>query len=95
MAAVCAMSHTYEPGLTGDRHDMRFRPRRLAVSKVDRDKALHYLASRQQYRLRMPDLVRAQLTEVVRGYSALCDEDAALRGIDWMRDQEQGGTPTF
>ena len=73
---------------------MRFRPRRLAVSKVDRDKALHYLASRQQYR-RVPDLVRAQLTEVVRGYSALCDEDAALRGIDWMRDQEQGGTPTF
>jgi hypothetical protein len=31
--AVCAMPHTHEPGLTGDRHDMRFRPRRLAVSK--------------------------------------------------------------
>jgi hypothetical protein len=33
MAAVCAMTHTHEPGLTGDRHDIRFRPRRLAVSK--------------------------------------------------------------
>ncbi len=68
--------------------NMRFRPRRLAVSAFARDKALHYLACRREYRL--SDLVWAQLIEVVRGYSGRCDEDAALRGIDWMRDQEQG-----
>jgi hypothetical protein len=33
--------------------------------------------------------------EVVRGYSGRCDEDAACRGIEWIRDQEPGKTPTF
>ena len=68
MAAACAMPHTYKRRLTSDQHDMRSHRRRLAVSAFARDKARHYLACHREYRL--PDLVWAQLTEVVRGYSA-------------------------
>jgi hypothetical protein len=56
---------------------------RLTVSKFAYDRAQHYLAHRQDYRL--PRLVRDQLSEVVRGHSGRCDEAAARYGIEWMR----------
>jgi hypothetical protein len=74
---------------------LRKRPRRLEVSRFAHNQALHYLARPQQYRL--SDLVRQQLTQVVEGYTGRCDEDAARRGIDWMRNQvrARGETPWF
>ena len=74
---------------------LRKHARRLEVSRFAHNQALHYLARAQQYRL--SDLVRQQLTQVVEGYTGRCDDDAARRGIDWMRNQvrARGETPWF
>jgi hypothetical protein len=68
---------------------------KLSVSKLARDRALHYLARRQQYRF--PEIIGNELTEVVLGYTGRCDETAARAGIEWMRERErrQGRTPAF
>ena len=68
---------------------------KLSVSKIARDRALHYLARQQQYRF--PEIIRIELTEVVLGYTGRCDETAARDGIEWMRERErrQGRTPAF
>ncbi len=73
---------------------LRTKPR-LSVSKFARDRALHYLARRPEYRL--TDALRNQLTEVVLGYTGRCDEGAARAGIEWLREQERrkGRTPMF
>ena len=64
---------------------LRPRPRGPTVPKFARDRALVYLAGRQEYEL--PDGVRYWLTQVVEGYTGRCDEGAARRGIEWMRDK--------
>ena len=64
---------------------LRPRTRRLEVSRFAHNKALHYLARQREYRL--SDLLRQQLTQVVEGYTGHCDEEAARRGIEWMREQ--------
>jgi hypothetical protein len=71
----------------------RPRPRRPTVPKFAHDLALHYLAGRQEYEL--PHGVRHWLTQVVEGYTGRCDEGAARRGIEWMRDKARarGETP--
>ena len=63
----------------------RPRPRRPTVPKFAHDLALHYLAGRQECEL--PHGVRHWLTQVVEGYTGRCDEGAARRGIEWMRDK--------
>jgi hypothetical protein len=64
---------------------MVMRTRGLEVSKFAHDQALHYLARRREYGY--SDLVRAQLIQVVLGFTGCCDEDAARDGMEWMRDQ--------
>ena len=61
--------------------------RRLTISRFAHNQALHYLARREEYRL--PGDVREQLVQVVEGFTGRCDEDAARRGLDWMREQER------
>jgi hypothetical protein len=74
---------------------LRSRTRRLEVSRFAHNRALHYLARAREYRL--SDLLRQQLTQVVEGYFGRCDEDAARRGIEWMRRQyrDKGQRPPF
>jgi hypothetical protein len=67
-------------------------PRRLEVSRLAHNRALHYLASH--------DLIedeRAQLTEVVLGYIGQCDEEQARAGLDWLRGRyrRRGEVPPF
>jgi hypothetical protein len=71
----------------------RSRLRRLEVPVYARNHALHYLAG--SYKL--SDDLRHQLTQVVHGYTGRCDEDAARKGMEWMRARyrELGQTPTF
>ena len=72
------------------------RPRlRFYVSKFAHDRALYYLARRNEFNL--SPVVRKQLTEVVLGYIGLCDDGAARLGIEWMRDKSRarGETPQF
>ena len=59
--------------------------RPLTVTTSAHNRALHYLARRQEYRL--PDSLQEELTEVVEGYTGRCDEEAARRGLDWMRNE--------
>jgi hypothetical protein len=74
---------------------LRHRPRRLEVSRFAHNRALHCLARAHEYRL--SDLLRQQLTQVVEGYFGRCDEDAARRGLEWMRRQyrAKGERPPF
>jgi hypothetical protein len=74
---------------------LRQRPRRLEVSRFAHNRALHYLARQHEYRL--SDLLRQQLTQVVEGFFGPCDEEAARRGIEWMREQYRvkGERPPF
>jgi hypothetical protein len=65
----------------------RPRPRRPAVPKFAYDRALHYLARTREYKL--PDGIRHCLTQVVEGYTGRCDEAAARRGIEWMREKSR------
>jgi hypothetical protein len=60
------------------------RPRRLEVSVLAHNRALHYLANHP-----LTDDVRKQLIEVVHGYTGRCDEAAARAGIVWMRDRDR------
>jgi hypothetical protein len=46
--------------------------RRPTVPKFGHDRALHYLAGRQECEL--PDGVRYWLTQVVEGYTGRCDD---------------------
>jgi hypothetical protein len=71
------------------------RPCRLEVSRFAHNQALHYLARASKYRL--SNLLRQQLTKVVEGFFGSCDEDAARRGIEWMREQarRKGERVTF
>ncbi len=68
---------------------------RLTITRIAHNRALHFLTRPDTYRL--SDLVRHQLTQVLEGYVGKCDEDAARRGLDWMRNEERvkGRTPTF
>jgi hypothetical protein len=66
------------------------RPRRAAtrleVSRLAHNKALHNLARANEYRL--SDVICRQLIEVVHAHTGGSDdEDAARRGLVWMRDQ--------
>jgi hypothetical protein len=75
---------------------LRTRPRRLEVSRLAHNKALHYLAHASEYRL--SPVIRRQLTEVVHAATGGSDdEDAARRGLAWMRDQtrRKGERPPF
>jgi hypothetical protein len=62
------------------------RRRRLEVSVLAHNRALHYLANHP-----LPDDVRKQLTEVVHGYTGRCDVVAARAGIEWLRDRDRPG----
>jgi hypothetical protein len=70
----------------------RQRIRELDIPLWARNRALHYLAG--SYRL--SDDIRHQLTQVVHGYTGRCNEDAARRGMEWMRakDLERHHRPT-
>jgi hypothetical protein len=48
------------------------------------DKSPH-LARRREYKL--PDGIRCCLMQVVEGYNGRCDEAAARRAIEWMREK--------
>jgi hypothetical protein len=54
------------------------------VSIPAHDAALHFLARPKQYSL--TDAERADLVQVVEGYTSPHDHDAARRGIEWMRE---------
>jgi hypothetical protein len=72
---------------------LRQRIRRLDIPLWARNRALHYLVG--SYRL--SDELRRQLIEVINGYTGPWDEDAARKGMEWMREQyrERGETPRF
>jgi hypothetical protein len=55
--------------------------RELDIPLWARNRALHYLAG--SYRL--SDDIRHQLTQVVHGYTGRCEDDAARKGMEWMR----------
>jgi hypothetical protein len=68
------------------------------ISELDiplwaRNRAALYLANDD----RLSAAVRYQLAQVVYGYIGSCDEDAARKGMEWMRerDRDPGRTPTF
>jgi hypothetical protein len=71
---------------------LRKRLRELDVPLWARNRALHYLANE-----RLSDALRYQLIQVVDGYIGHCDEDAARKGIEWMRERyrARGETPRF
>jgi hypothetical protein len=71
---------------------------RRRISELDiplwaRNRAALYLANDD----RLSAAVRYQLAQVVYGYIGSCDEDAARKGMEWMRerDRDLGRTPTF
>jgi hypothetical protein len=49
---------------------------------------LHYLAGQKDFNL--SPVICNRLTEVIEGYTGRCDEKAARRGIEWMRDRYLG-----
>jgi hypothetical protein len=60
--------------------------RRLEVPRLAHNRALHYLANAADYRL--SPVIRRQLIEVVHAATGGSDdEDAARRGLAWMREQ--------
>jgi hypothetical protein len=71
----------------------RARLRSLDVPLPARNRALHYLANTD----RLSADLRHQLTEVVNGYIGRCDDDAASKGIEWMRERYRaaGQAPRF
>jgi hypothetical protein len=63
----------------------RTRPKpKPRVSKPAHDAALHFLARPKQYPL--TDAERADLVQVVEGFTSPRGHDAARCGIDWMRE---------
>jgi hypothetical protein len=67
----------------------------LEISKLANDAALHFLARRREYDF--SDEVRQHLIQVVLGFTGRCDETAARRGMEWMREhyRAKGETPRF
>jgi hypothetical protein len=72
----------------------RARLRTLDVPLPARNRALDYLANRRHT---LGDELRYQFTQVVEGYISRCDEDAARKGMEWMRERYRavGETPRF
>ena len=58
------------------------RRHRLEISVLARNRALHYLANHP-----LTEDERAQLTEVVHGYTGPCDVVAAREGLAWLRER--------
>jgi hypothetical protein len=45
---------------------------------------------------KLSDELRHQLTQVVHGYTGRCDEDAARKGMEWLRAKYRArGEPRF
>jgi hypothetical protein len=67
----------------------------ISISKFARDAAVHFLAQPRKYGL--TDAVCKDLTEGVEGRIGRCDETAARRGLEWMREHyhSNGETPRF
>ena len=66
----------------------RTRPKpKPRVCKPAHDVALHFLARPKQYPL--TDAERADLVQVVEGYTSPHDHDAARRGIESMREHSR------
>lgn len=65
------------------------------ASLAAHNRALYYLARAIEFRL-SADVIR-DLTATVESHIGEDDDDAARRGVEWMRDQfrEAGETPTF
>jgi hypothetical protein len=60
------------------------------ISELDiplwaRNRAALYLANDD----RLSAAVRYQLAQVVYGYIGSCDEDAARKGMEWMRERDR------
>jgi hypothetical protein len=64
----------------------RRRIRELEIPLWARNRALTYLAN-----AKLSDELRYRLTQVVHGYIGRCDEDAARRGMEWMRAKDLDG----
>jgi hypothetical protein len=66
--------------------------RRLEVSRLAHNKALSYLANHD-----LTDEQRAQLVEVVHGFTGPCDQTKARLGLKWMceRYRRRGQTSPF
>jgi hypothetical protein len=62
---------------------LRVRPRRKPQPRVSKS-ALHFLARPAQYRL--TDAERADLIQVVEGFTSPHGHEAARQGIEWMRE---------
>jgi hypothetical protein len=67
----------------------------IKISKLAAVAAVHFLAQPKKYRL--TDAVRKDLIEVVEGHTGGCDETAARRGMEWMREhyRRKGEAPRF
>jgi hypothetical protein len=63
---------------------MRERIRELDIPLCARNRALHYLAGNRK----LSDELCHQLTQVVHGYTGRCHEDAARKGMEWMRAKD-------
>jgi hypothetical protein len=68
------------------------RRRGLQISLLAHNRALHYLANHP-----LTEDERAQLTEVVHGYTGPCDVVAAREGLAWLRERyrERGERAPF
>ena len=62
------------------------RRRRLEISPLAHNQALHYLANHL-----LTEDERAQLTEVALGYIGPCDVVAAREGLAWLRERYREG----
>jgi hypothetical protein len=70
----------------------RVRLIRPRISAAAHNQALHYLANHP-----LTEDERAQLTEVVHGYTGRCDVVDAREGLAWLREQyrERGERAPF
>ena len=68
------------------------RRRQLEITVLAHNQALHYLANHP-----LTEDERAQLTEVVHGYTGPCDVVAAREGLAWLRERyrERGGRAPY
>jgi hypothetical protein len=68
------------------------RRRGIEITVLAHNQALHYLAHHP-----LSEDERAQLTEVVHGYTGPCDVIAAREGLAWLRERyrERGERPPF
>ncbi len=67
----------------------------IEISKFAAGAAGHFLAQPKKYGL--TNAIRKDLTEVLEGHTGSCDETAARRGMEWMREhfRRKGETPRF